>query len=174
MDSPYLVQIYQELAFCYSALHQVKLALEQLDETEDLDCDHIDMLVIRGHILLQNGKVDQAQECFKEAIIKSENAPAVMLRIIVSLYDNRYVEACYQMMLKFFEMVDEYFPDFRAGNAYMALCCYDLGRAKEFMKYLRLAVEKDPREAQTVLSCLFPAGMSVKEFVPYMEQRLKK
>jgi hypothetical protein len=42
------------------------------------------------------------------------------------------------------------------------------------MKYLRLAVEKDPREAQTVLSCLFPAGMSVKEFVPYMEQRLKK
>ena len=174
IDSPYLVQIYQELAFCYSALHQVKLALEQLDETEALDCDHIDMLVIRGHILLQNGKVDQAQECFKEAIIKSENAPAVMLRIIVSLYDNRYVEACYQMMLKFFEMVDEYFPDFRAGNAYMALCCYDLGRAKEFMKYLRLAVEKDPREAQTVLSCLFPEGMSVKEFVPYMEQRLKK
>ena len=152
----------------------MKQALEQLDETEDLDCDHNDMLVIRGHILLQNGKVEQAQECFKEAIIKSENAPAIMLRIIVSLYDNRYVEASYQMMLKFFEMVHEYFPDFRAGNAYMALCCYDLGRAKEFMKYLRLAVEKDPREAQTVLSCLFPAGMSVKEFVPYMEQRLKK
>ena len=172
-DSPYLVQIHQELAFCYSALHQVKQALEQLDQTEALDCDHIDMLVIRGHVLLQNGKVEQAQKAFQQAIMKSENAPGVMLRVIVSLYDNRYVEACYQMMLKFFEMVHEYFPDFRAGNAYMALCCYDLGRGREFMKYLRRAVVKDPREAQTVLSCLFPEGMPVSEFVPYMEQRLK-
>lgn len=171
-DSPYLVQILQELAFCYGALHQVKQAMEQIDKTEALECDHIDMMVIRGHILLQNGKVDEAQEAFKQAIIKSKNAPGVMLRIIVSLYDNRYVQACYEMLLKFFEMVHEYYPDYQAGNAYMALCCYDLGRAKEFMKYLRLAVEKDSHEAQLVLACLFPEGTPVSDYVSYMEQRI--
>ena len=172
-DSPYMLQILQELAFCYGALHHLKQALEQLDKTEAMDCDHIDMMVIRGHILLQNGKVEESQETFKQAIIKSKNAPRIMLRIIVSLYDNRHLQACYEMLLKFFEIVHEYYPDYKEGNAYMALCCYELGRITEFMKYLRRAVAKDPREAQTVLSCLFPEGMPVSEFVPYMEQRLK-
>jgi tetratricopeptide (TPR) repeat protein len=170
--SPFLAQVYQELAFCYGALHQVKQAMEMLDKTETLDCDHVDMQVIRGHILLQNKQVNKAEEAFKMAIMKSNNAPNVLLRIIVSLYDNRYVQASYQMLLRFFEMVHEYYPDFHSGYAYMALCCYDLGRADEFMKYLRLAVANDPHEAQGVLNCLFPEGTPVSDYVPYMEQRL--
>lgn len=171
-DSPFLVQIYQELAFCYSALHQVKQAIAMLDKTKTLDCDHVDILVVKGHILLQNDLIPQAEKAFKKAIIDSENAPDVMLRIIVSLYDNHYLQACYQMLLKFFELVKDYYPDYKSGNAYMALCCYDLGREQEFMKYLRLAVSDDPREAQGVLSCLFPEGTPVNEYVSYMEQRL--
>lgn len=172
-DSPFLVQIYQELAFCYSALHQVKQAIAMLDKTKTLDCDHVDILVVKGHILLQNDLIPQAEKAFKKAIIDSENAPDVMLRIIVSLYDNHYLQACYQMLLKFFELVKDYYPDYKSGNAYMALCCYDLGREQEFMKYLRLAVSDDPREAQGVLSCLFPEGTPVNEYVSYMEQRLQ-
>ena len=171
-DSPFLVQIYQELAFCYSALHQVKQAIAMLDKTKTLNCDHVDILVVKGHILLQNDLIPQAEKAFKKAIIDSENAPDVMLRIIVSLYDNHYLQACYQMLLKFFELVKDYYPDYKSGNAYMALCCYDLGREQEFMKYLRLAVSDDPREAQGVLSCLFPEGTPVNEYVSYMEQRL--
>lgn len=171
-DSPFLVQIYQELAFCYGALHQVKQAIAMLDKTKTLDCDHVDMLVVKGHILLQNDQIPQAEEAFKQAIIKSENAPSVLLRIIVSLYDNRYLQACYQMLLKFFGLVNDYYPDYKSGNAYMALCCYDLGYVDEFMKYLRLAVTDDPHEAQGVLSCLFPEGTLVSDYVTYMEQRL--
>lgn len=171
-DSPFIVQIYQELAFCYSALHQVKQAIAMLDKTKTLNCDHVDILVVKGHILLQNDLIPQAEKAFKKAIIDSENAPDVMLRIIVSLYDNHYLQACYQMLLKFFELVKDYYPDYKSGNAYMALCCYDLGREQEFMKYLRLAVSDDPREAQGVLSCLFPEGTPVNEYVSYMEQRL--
>lgn len=170
-DSPYMLQILQELAFCYGALHHLKQALEQLDKTEAMDCDHIDMMVIRGHILLQNGKVEESQETFKQAIIKSKNAPRIMLRIIVSLYDNRHLQACYEMLLKFFEIVHEYYPDYKEGNAYMALCCYELGRITEFMKYLRLAVEKDPSEAKFALAFLFPEGTTINDYVSYMEQR---
>ena len=97
-DSPLMASIYQELAFCYGAKHQVKQALEMLDKTETLPCDHTDMLVVRGHILLENDQINKAEEAFKMAIMKSDNSPAIMLRIIVSLYDNRYTQACYQML----------------------------------------------------------------------------
>jgi tetratricopeptide (TPR) repeat protein len=122
---------------------------------------------------LQNNKIAEAEEAFKQAIMKSNNAPGVLLRIIVSLYDNRYLSACYQMLLKFFDLVNEYYPDYKSGNAYMALCCYDLKRTDEFIKYLRLAVEQDPQEARSVLGCLFPEGTPVSDYVYYMEQRLK-
>lgn len=171
-DSQFLIHIYQELAFCYGALHQVRQAIEMLDKTQTLDCDHVDMLVVKGHILLQNDKIAEAEEVFKQAILQSNNAPSVLLRIIVSLYDNRYLNACYKMLLQFFQLVNEYFPDFKSGNAYMALCCYDMRRSEEFLKYLRLAVENDPNEAQSVLGCLFPEGTPITEYVPYMEQRL--
>jgi tetratricopeptide (TPR) repeat protein len=171
-DSPFLAQIYQELAFCYSAQHQVKQALDMLDKTEAYDCDHTDMLVVKGHILLQNNLIAEAEEAFKQAIMKSDNSPAILLRIIVSLYDNRYLNACYQMLLKFFQLVREYYPEYKSGNAYMALCCYDLGRNEEFIKYLRLAVEQDPKEAFSVLGCLFPETLPVSDYVTYMEQRL--
>ncbi len=172
-DSQFLVQIYQELAFCYGALHQVGQAIRMLDKTLKLDCDHVDILVVKGHILLQNDKIAEAEECFKQAILQSNNAPNVLLRIIVSLYDNRYLNACYQMLVKFFQLVRDYYPDYKSGNAYMALCCYDMGNTEEFLKYLQLAVEQDPNEAKSVLSCLFPEGIPVHEYVSYMEQRLR-
>ena len=143
-----------------------------LQRTETMECDHIDTIVIKGHILLQNGRVEEAEKAFKKAIMQSDNAPNVLLRIIVSLYDNHYVNACYQMLLKFLEFVQAYYPDFHSGYAYMALCCYDLSRTEDFMKYLRLAVEENPQEAQTVLNCLFPEGTPVRDYVSYMEQRL--
>ena len=171
-DSPFLVQIYQELAFCYGALHQVRQAIAMLDKTKAMDCDHVDIMVVKGHILLQNNKIAEAEEAFKQAILNSNNAPGVLLRIIVSLYDNRYLNACYQMLIKFFQLVRDFYPNYKSGNAYMALCCYDMGRFEEFMKYLQMAVEQDPNEAKAVLSCLFPEGTPVTDYIPYMKQRL--
>ena len=171
-DSPLRPQIYQELAFCYSGLHQIKQAMEMLDQTETLDCDHLDMLVVRAHLLLQNGKVDEAQKAYQTAIMKSEHNPQIMLRVIVSLHDNHLIEACYNMLLKFLDMIEECYPDFKNGYAYMALCCFDLKYWDEFMKYLRLAVDKNPREAQEVLYWMFPENTPVSEYVSYMEQHI--
>ena len=145
-----------------------------LDKTQKMDCDHVDIMVVKGHILLQNNKIAEAEEAFKQAILKSNNAPSVLLRIIVSLYDNRYLNACYQMLIKFFQLVSDFYPDYKSGNAYMALCCYDMGRYEEFMKYLQMAVEQDPNEAKAVLSCLFPEGTPVTDYVTYMERQLQQ
>jgi len=174
MDSYALPQIYQELAFCYSALKQPEKAMEVLDKTIELPCEHTDILVIRGHILLENGLIKEAEEAFKQAIVQSDNSPTILLRIIVSLYDNHYVDASYQMFKKFFNIINNTDSDFNEGYAYMALCCYDLGKAREFMHYLRKAAEVNPHETRLVLGFLFPEGMETSEYYTYMEERLKK
>lgn len=170
-DSIYLPEIYQELAFVYSEKKQPETALYYLDKTKDLDCDHIDMEVIRGHVLLANQRTDEAEDVFKQTIISSGNAPKTMLRIMVSLYDNHYVNASYHLFKKFFSYVDN---DWNDGYAYMALCCYDLEKYDEFMGYLRMGVEKNPRETKLVLGQLFPKDMPVAEYESYIQNLLNK
>ena len=45
-DSPYLVEIYQELGFAYSELKMPETALYYIDQTEVLECVHVEMLVV--------------------------------------------------------------------------------------------------------------------------------
>lgn len=173
-ESEVLPQIYLELAFCYSNMKQPSKALEMIDAAMELPGDTTDLMVIRGHILLENGMLEEAEETFKDAIRQSDNSPSVLLRIIVSLYDNRYVNSSYEMFKKFFEVVDVYAPDFNKGHAYMALCCHDLGKNDEFLEYLQKSVEINPREAKLVLGFLFPEGMEPSEYVANAKQRLNK
>ena len=170
-DSEMLVEIYEELGFAYSELHQPDEALYYIDKTDALECDHHDMLVIRGHILLENEQMERAEKMFKKALRQSDNDPKIMLRILVSLYDNKFVEASYTMFKKFLSNVSANWTD---GYAYMALCCWDLQRVDEFLKYLRLACEKNPTEARLVLSALFPSDVAPKDYYSYIEEKLKK
>ena len=170
-DSQYLPEIYQELAFAYSELKQPETALYYIDKTENLDCDHIDMEVIRGHILVANKRLREAEIVFKNVILESGNAPKTMLRVMVSLYDNRYVSASYKLFKKFFNFVDD---DWNEGYSYMALCCWDIKHYDEFIDYLKKAVEKNPNEAKMVLGHLFPIGMKVTEYQQFIEESLKE
>ena len=168
-DSPYLPEIYQELAFSYSEKQMPETALYYIDKTKGLDCDHIDMEVIRGHILLANRRIDEAEDVFKEAISISGNAPKTMLRILVSLYDNRLVNAAYKLFKVFFSYVSS---DWKDGYAYMALCCWELQHAEEFLHFLSIAVEKNPKEARLVLGHLFPTGMKPAEYLGYIKTKM--
>ena len=170
-DSQYLPEIYQELAFAYSELKLPEIALRYIDKTKHLDCDHIDMEVIRGHILVANKRLKEAEDVFKNVIKNSGNTPKTMLRVMVSLYDNRYVTASYKLFKKFFNFVDE---DWNEGYSYMALCCWDIKHYDEFLDYLKKAVEKNPKEAKMVLGHLFPSGMKVSEYQQFIENSLKE
>ena len=169
-DSEYLVEMCQEAAFAYSELHQPERALEYLDMTESMDCDHQDMLVIRGHVMLSNGNIEEADRLYQKAMQESNYAPRIVMRIIVSLYDNKYVEQAYQMFKNFFRLVDN---DWNDGYAYMALCCWDTKRYEEFLKYLKIACERNPQESRMVLAGLFPEGMASEEYYHYMQEKMK-
>ena len=168
-DSQYLPEIYQELAFAYSELKRPESALYYIDMTQNLDCDHADMEVIRGHILIANNRLKEAEKVFKQAVIQSGNAPKTMLRIMVSLYDNRYINAAYHLFRRFFSYVDK---DWNEGYAYMALCCWDLQKTDEFLNYLKIAVEKNPKETKLVLNSIFPTDLKVSDYYDYMYHKL--
>ena len=170
-DSQYLPDIYQELAFAYSELHQPDTAIRYLDKTADLECDHINMQIIRGHVLLANKRQKEAESTFKQALILSGNSPKVMLRIIVSLYDNRYLRSSYTLLKNFLKYMDD---DWKDGYAYMALCCLDMKKDDEFLYYLKIACERNPKETKMVLGNYFPKDAEPKDYYEYMTNKLNK
>jgi hypothetical protein len=80
------------------------------------------------------------------------------------------VEQAYQMFKNFFRLVDN---DWNDGYAYMALCCWDTKRYEEFLKYLKIACERNPQESRMVLAGLFPEGMASEEYYHYMQEKMK-
>ena len=50
----------------------------------------------------------------------------------------------------------------------MALCCVALKKEDEFMKYLKIAVDKNPKEAKIVLGRLFPEGMDPHDYYNFI------
>ena len=170
-DSQYLPEIYQEMAFAYSELHKPDTAIYYLDKTDSMECDHINISIIKGHVLLSNKRQSEAEKAFRMALTQSGNAPRTMLRIIVSLYDNRYVQSAYKLLKGFFSLIDDEWKD---GYSYMALCCLDLKKNDEFMKYLKLATEKNPKEARIVLGSCFPKDIEPKDYYDYVKKRIEK
>ena len=170
-DSQYLAEIYQELSFAHSELGEMETALYYLSKTESLDCNHSSMEIIKGHILLANKRLEEATVAFKNALKMSDNSPRTMLRIIVSLYDNKYTQASYTLFKRLFNGMEN---DWNEGFSYMAICCRDLGKGKEFLYYLKLASEKNPQEAKTVLGGFFPSGMDPKEYYQYIISQTNK
>lgn len=172
-DSPYLSEIYQEMSFAYGELKRFDEALEAIEHTTSLDCNHSDMEVIRGHILMASGRNEEASAAYQKGIQLSGNAPGTVMRVIISTYDNKYVEESYVMFLKFFESMKDN-KEWNEGYGYMALVCLDLGKTDEFLSYLQKACKVNPGEAKTALSHLFPKDMPVEQFYDYIKKELKQ
>ncbi len=168
--SQYLADIFQELAFAYSARKEPEKAIEYLDKTDELDCDHVQILVIKGHVMLSAGRLEDAEDYFRDAVIKSDNATQTLLRVVVSLYDNKYLEASYRMLQKYFQLAEK---DNTEGYAYMALCCHDLKHYDEYLKYLKKACEINPKECRMVLAHLFPEDLEPERYYEFLQSKMR-
>jgi tetratricopeptide (TPR) repeat protein len=161
VDSVYLPDIYQEMAFAYNKTGNLEQSLWCIDMTDKLDCDHVHMLVTRGHILLSNKKDEDAQKEFNKALKVSNNNPKIQLKIIISYHDNMHLNYAYKLYSEFFKNVDQNWDE---GYSYFALCCNDLKKDNEFLYYLKKACECNPIEAKAVLGEFFPEDLSPKDY----------
>lgn len=158
------VELYQELAFGLSRLGHTEEALRYVDKTDPLLCDHQEMLVLRGHIVLECHRVEEANHYFLEALSQSKYAPNIILRVAISLYDNNYVEEAYDMFSALANIVD---GNWTSGFSYLAACARELGKFDEYLEALREAVRRNPQEARVVLSDQFPEGMAPDDYYQY-------
>ncbi|SHL14743.1 tetratricopeptide repeat protein [Xylanibacter ruminicola] len=169
VESIYLPEIYQEMAFIYSKIGDVEKALQCIDLTDKLDCDHLHMAVMRGHVLLSNKKEKEARQEFIKALELSHNDPKIKLKIIISYHDNMYLNEAYKLYLGFFKNVDE---NWKEGYSYIALCCNDLKKEDEFLCYLKKACECNPDEVKAVLGEFFPEDLDPKDYYNYALKHL--
>ena len=169
IDSVYLPEIYQEMAFVYNKTGNLDKALWCIDMTYKLKCDHVHMQVMRGHVLLTNKKDEEARKEFNKALELSNNDLKIQLRIIISYHDNLHLNYAHQLYLDFFKKVDD---DWNEGYSYMALCCNDLKKDDEFLYYLKKACECNPEEAKAVLGEFFPEDMAPKDYYDYALKHL--
>lgn len=163
--------IYQEEAFILAELGRTDEALEQLNKTDAFDCDHVEMLVIKGHIMLAAQRQKEAQNYFAEALANSQDRMRTMLHIIVSVYENKYVESAYNLFKEFFEEID---ADFNEGYAYMAHCCHALKHYDEYLLYLKQACNRNPQECKQILGHLFPQDLAPEEYYHYTINKIKQ
>ena len=92
-----------------------------------------------------------------------------MLRVIVSLFENHFVSSTYMLLKTFLSHVDD---DWKDGYSYMALCCMVMKKKDEFLENLKIAVEKNPKEARSVLGNVFPEGMDPQDYYEYISNQL--
>lgn len=164
-----LQDIWQELAFALSQKGMTDEALSYIDKMKtEPGVDPYELLVMRGHLLMEGGRLEEGQACYMKAISQSSGAPQVFLRIAISIYDLGYYQQSYQMFQILHDCTDDTRTD---GYAYEALCCYALGRYDEFKENVRLACEKNPTEAQMALAEFFPPELAPQDYYKWLEEQ---
>ncbi len=169
--SPYLIDLYQELAFVHARKGEIDEALDYLDKGEAAGCDRAQLLLARGHVLLSVDRKEEADIYFRQSMRLSKDPVRTLLRVTASLYDNQYLEACYRLLKKFFNTEGVNHAD---GYACMALCCHDLHKDNEYLDYLKRACETDEGESRMILGHLFPEGMAPSDYYEYAKKEIEK
>lgn len=147
-------EVYMEMAFTYSHLGQMKEALECVQKMFRIkDIDTNELLVIKGHVYLENNHYNEAIECFKRALYDSQLDPIILFRVAVSIFDCGYLVMAKNVFQVLFNRVDDNWID---GYAYMARCCYEMGEKDEYSTYLDIAMEKNPDEVKSIFADLDP------------------
>ena len=163
-----LCTIYENMALAFSHIHEEEHAMHYLEKLSKLskyvDKYHVDML--KGYVLLESGKEQDGLVTLANMLKECHYHSVNVLKASVVLYENNLTDMAYQIMHDHFPFEDETI-DF--GISYYALYCYDLGKDEEFLKYLKMSVERSPEEAEMTLHHVFPEGMKPTEYCEYIK-----
>ncbi len=130
-------------------------------------CHYRDLSVIDvtiGHIHLIQGHAFEAQQYYQQALAETTDKPLTLIHIGISAFDNGYVEYAYRIFINLLPEVDE---GWDIGFAYLARCCYELKKKKEYKTFLQKAVERNPEECIEVLADLYPEGTKPQDYLAF-------
>mgnify|MGYP002624759439 CR=1 FL=1 len=164
-----LIEIYQEIAFLQVYRGKLDEALAYIDKAELLDCDVNELLVVKGHLYLSTGHLAEAQQCFEQAIMQTDNHGKIFLRVAAAIYDNGHRLLAFKMLrlLKDVEIKDNL-----VGYSYFVLCFYFDQDRPYFLKYLKKVLECNPTEAKAMLADIFPSDLQPSEYYQFAVENM--
>lgn len=168
-DSRNLVDIYKDWAFALCRMGQMEESAAVLDKTDNLDCDHNEIMVYRGNLLLGCGYLEDAKECFMQALRASGFSPAIVMKIAITIYESGDLQLAYKMFRNLYDNN----RDWNDGYAYFAACCYDLGKTDEFLAGVKKAAENTPLELKLLFGKLLPKDMQPSEYYQYLINKMR-
>lgn len=170
-NSENAVAIYKELAFCYSAVHNLADALSYIDKAQQLpDSNMADIECLRSICYMANGEMTEAKNHLDKAtaIADDEQKRQILIDFSAAAIDSKRPDIAYNILT----VVLHNGIQQNDGWSFYALACFQLGYASEFVASLKKACDINPTEARQVLSGLFPPGISVDDYVSYSKQLL--
>lgn len=164
--SPEQLQIYLQLSFSYSKVGKFQKALLYLDRARNYEPDGFDYEVLKGHVLLENGFIQEAMECFQKAKEESTDRERAYFLIAVSLFENNlYADA----LENFYELLEFCSAQTEINcTPYMAYCFYYAKDEVQYLKYLERSCATNPEGTKMVLGSLFPEALDPKEYYAYV------
>lgn len=171
-DLSQAVHLLLEKAYLESKLHHPDEALRAIDVAEEVredvaDCDYS---LLRGQILLENGRETDALKSFSEALRSSPAKRNTLITIGIAYGDAEHYADAIQVMLA----VLRSFPSPGEGISpipYLAYYYYRAGDAVSSLQYLRQAAQADRQSTEHLFSSVYP-GVMPDEYYLYAYRNL--
>lgn len=163
------LQIYLQLSFTYSKTGRFQKAMHYLDRARELSPEEFDYYVLRGHILLENGFIAEANAAFQQAKDEGNDSERTYFLMAVSYFENRiYADA-----LEIFHELIQFCEEKAKTNSYpyMAFCYYVAKDEVQYLKFLELSCKHNPEGTQMILGQLFPESLNPGEYYAYLIQK---
>ena len=165
-----LSHIFLQKSYILSKKHCMQEAIDALEDAYcaqgiEKDCEYY---LLKGHILLENSDVHQAELCFSQSIQMSTDKFATYLTIAISWAENEYFTTAASIFDALLHSQMEQKESL--CYPYLAYCLYNLNDLEKFRICLDKAVDNNPSLTEFLFSPLFP-GIPVEK---YKEIKLTK
>lgn len=120
-----------------------------------------------GLCLVAMNEYEQAEKWFIRGLDDTTEKAALFISIFVTIADGCLNESTYEILKDVFISLGH---GNNSGWAHMALVSLNMNRMDDFQYYLQEAILRNPSEAKTMLSDLYPTGSPLAEW-PYLTPR---
>lgn len=166
-----VLRAYQEMALILNDENNVDEAIRFLDESKKYGDDDTETEIMKGHIYLSNGMVNESHSQFIKAFSMSEDYHNTLIKIMMSMLDCGCYDSVYDIFTKYRNGHKE--GALKGGFGYMAMCCMELKRYDEAKEYLNLAERICPEELRIAFYNMLPHDIQEKDIFKYITNKIE-
>lgn len=155
-------QIYSQLSLIFSRKAQHEKAISYVDEALKIFPDNTELIIMKGHEMLCQGRYDESTEIFLDALtMNSQHVERSLFLIGVSMLENNYYEMSYHILRLLKEN-----PAIEDELLYPYLClCEWVLRDSNFKKTLTTSLSISPRKTYEIFNLPVAQGESVDAMI---------